>query len=543
MMMVQRIKWRYVLLIAFCLGLGGIADGAAPKRGQDPYARLTRSRFKYSDDEIRKNVLALTAMPSRTMDAADKFRLSYYMREWAVVRDTLRKMPPATAEKVYHKIALDLTRERAPVMTAQDFYGLLDACPKAPADERITWLGNLAKVVVRPEERDLLGTRLELGTEFFGGKGYTERLNLGRIMLQAGFDDLAGRFLPPVSDMDKIKDENLHRWILQFHKTQAELTGGSDGQKSVEDLTKDFDAAIKGFYGDVASRKKASNELLGFFAKRLPHSAVLDAVEKHLKGPGEDITPALVSRLSEVFDHYRSKNAVPLVRLNNIILQLKLADVIVAKIDLKKAPWNPVAISLAGNWIAEAEEMVRENPVFEETGKDQHFLWPQDLLATMPKGEWLRSLPEGVQERVLLLYIRILMSDNKWDDAFKEIVDGYYMIKSGRQSVPVWKITEKERICRAQVPVNIEPINEYYARRTASRIPGLVNLGKVSCFFDVFQTEVFNYVNGKNSVYDIYLKLLAEELSADCYFTRPVTLNEVENLINRGLNAGFIRLK
>jgi len=418
---VTPVRWRHVLLAVFFVGLGAFS-ASGQTRGDDPYARLVRSSFKYGDKDIRDNVLALCSIPASAMDEGGRFRLSYYMREWETVRDTLHKMKPKTAEDVYRKIIRDLTRERVPVMAVDDFYGLLDACPMAPDDGLLKNLGNLAQVIVRPEEMDMLGTRLELGTAFFGGEDFAKRLNLGRVMLQADFDKLALEYLPGPSDMGGIKDETVHREILQFHKMREELTGGKPGERTTEQLTEEFSEVTEAFFGDVAARGKARQDLLPFFGRRLPHGVVLDAVEKRVVGPGQDVVPAYVARLSEIFADYRGKNAVPVVRLNNAVLQVKLVDLLAANVDLKAAPWNPVVISLAGNWIAEAEEMVREKAVLEKTGKNESFVSSRDLLATMPRGVWLQALPEGFRERVLIQHVRVLMSYGKWDQAFAEIV-------------------------------------------------------------------------------------------------------------------------
>jgi len=292
---------RHVLLVVLLICLGGGWAGAQG-RARDPYAGLTRCSFKYSDKDIRDNVIALCSIPPSAMDEVGRFRLSYYLREWETVRDTLRKMTPATAGRVYGKMVFDLTRERAPVMTVDDFYGLLDACPTAPNDAMLDKLGNLARVIVRPEEKELLGTRLELGTAFFGGKDFTKRFNLGRVMLQADFDDLALRFLPGPSDMKPIKDETVHREILQFHKIREELAGGKRAGKTVEQLTKEFTQVTEAFFGDVASRNPAAaaqltTECLERWA-RLNDPIIPEEVRKQFKITESQIvvTPIVAAR-------------------------------------------------------------------------------------------------------------------------------------------------------------------------------------------------------------------------------------------------------
>lgn len=417
----QTVRWPRLFRLALFASVA-VGSAAAPARADEPYADLASSSFKYADRDIRDAVLALSALPPAARDESRRFRLSYYLREWATVRDTLGRMPPATAARVYAKIVNDVSREREPMMAVDDYYGLLDACPALPDDALLRNLGDVARVVVRPEERGLLGTRLELGTPFFGGKDFTTRLNLGRIMLQAHFDDLARQFLPPVSALGQIANEPLHREILQFHKLQDELRDATPKEKRIEEVEREFAAVTAACFGNAESRRKAEYDLLPFFGQRLPHATVLDAVQTHLGGPGKELVPAYVARLAEIFEYYRTRNAAPVVRLNHLVLQAKLADLIAAQADLKAPPWNTVMVSLAGNWMAESAEMASKKEILEKTGKSDNFVSSGDLLATMPSGAWLKSLPEGLHDRVLVLQERVLMFANLWDEAFPKIV-------------------------------------------------------------------------------------------------------------------------
>ena len=337
------------------------------------------------------------------------------------MRDTLRQMPPETASRVYAKIISDLSRERAPLMAVDDFCGLLDACPTAPDDAVIRNLGDVGRVVMHPEERGLLGTRMELGTAFFGGRDFTKRLNLGRVMLQAHLDDLARQYLPAPAEMNAVTTEAVQREILQFHKIQEDLRDSTAAkEKRIEDIERDFADVTAACFGEAEARRKAELDLQPFFGQRLPQGAVVEAVRTRLAESGRDLVPAYLARLSEIFEYYRSKNAAPVVRLNNLVLQVELADLVAELADPRAAPWNPVLLSLAGNWMAEAADTLHKKEVLEKTGKNDNFVSPGDLLATMPTDAWLQSLTDGLRERVLVMQVRVLMFASRWDEAFQK---------------------------------------------------------------------------------------------------------------------------
>ena len=417
----QTVNWGHPLCVALLVGLGAW-PAAAQGPGGDPYAGLAATSFKYGDKDVRDTVLALCAIPPAARDEAARFRLSYYLREWTTIRDTLRRMPAETATRIYGKIVYDLSRERAPMLAEDDFFGLLDACPSAPDDTLLRNLGDVARTVIRPEERGRLGTRLELGTAFFGGTNFTQRLNLGRVMLQARIDDLAGQFLPPQADLGRIANEAVRREALQFYKVQDDLRATPAREKSIDEIEHDFTAIAAACFADPESRRKAEADLLPALGQRLPHRAVLDPAKAHLADAGQDKAAAYVARLTEVFEAYRAKNAAPVVRLNHLVLQAELAGAIGDKADLKTAPWNPIMVSMANHWMAEVEDMARKKEALEASGRPDNFVAPGDLLATAPAGAWLGCLPEGMRERIRILQVRAFMFADRWNEAFATIV-------------------------------------------------------------------------------------------------------------------------
>jgi hypothetical protein len=500
----RTVNWQRLLRVAF-LASWGVCPVCAQEGGSNPYAGLATFSYAYTDKDIRDNVLALCALPTASMDAGRQFRLSYYLRDWAAVRDTLRKMPPETATRVYAKIVSDLSRERAPMMAVDDYCGLLEACPVAPTDALIRNLGDLARTVVRPEEKGLLGARMELGTAFFGGRDFTKRLNLGRVMRQAHLDDLAGQYLPAPAEVNAVTNEAVQREVLQFHKMQEELRAVEQPpEKRVEDIEREFAETTAACFGDAASRRKAELDLQPFFGQRLPQGAVVDAVQSRMAGASRDLVPAYLARLSEIFAYYRNRNAAPVVRLNNLVLQTRLADLVTAKADPRAAPWSPVLVSLAGNWMAEAEDTVNKREILAKTGKSENCVTPGDLLATIPTGAWMQSLPDGQGDRVLVLQVRMLMFAGRWDEAFQKIV----LIGRANPAAATQLTAEcLDRWARMHDPTIPEDVRKKFAlAQTQVVVTPLVAARNLAYYAEIMALMRTNHVPMKDMAYllDIY---------------------------------------
>lgn len=54
--------------------------------------------------------------------------------------------------------------------------------------------------------------------------------------------------------------------------------------------------------------------------------------------------------------------------------------------------------------------------------------------------------------------------------------------------------------------------------------------------------EVFNFVDGKRSYYDIYKAVLAEILAAGNWYYGTITLDEVEKLLDANVASGALSL-
>ncbi|HEY4612461.1 MAG TPA: M28 family peptidase [Bacteroidota bacterium] len=125
------------------------------------------------------------------------------------------------------------------------------------------------------------------------------------------------------------------------------------------------------------------------------------------------------------------------------------------------------------------------------------------------------------------------MLSAKQEDSIDEL-DDYYKSVTGK-SAPKIALTDKERALSKKIPQNIESVADYFAKRgTVGPVPGL---------HGDMRYEIFNFVNGKNSYLDIFKAVQAEALSAGDFYYGKVSLDAVEQLLDKATQAGCITVK
>ncbi|NNE98474.1 MAG: M28 family peptidase [Pyrinomonadaceae bacterium] len=91
----------------------------------------------------------------------------------------------------------------------------------------------------------------------------------------------------------------------------------------------------------------------------------------------------------------------------------------------------------------------------------------------------------------------------------------------------------KEAAAAKKIPYNVESSEEYFSKRTRIR----TNL------HSIMRSEVFNFVDGKRSFYDIYKAVRAESLSEGKFFYGTVTLDDVVRLLDANVKSGALKLR
>ena len=138
------------------------------------------------------------------------------------------------------------------------------------------------------------------------------------------------------------------------------------------------------------------------------------------------------------------------------------------------------------------------------------------------------------------------------DDAILELIEGFedqmlskektlmdelenvYKSKYNVKRAPSVKLTEEEAWADKKIPKNNPSLDEYFAKRTSS-VDG-INI------HSTMKMEVFNFVDGKRSYYDIYKAVLAEILAAGHWYYGTLTLSDVVKLLEANVESGALYL-
>ncbi len=101
----------------------------------------------------------------------------------------------------------------------------------------------------------------------------------------------------------------------------------------------------------------------------------------------------------------------------------------------------------------------------------------------------------------------------------------------GRPSL--WTLSTEGRSASRKIPSNVESSDEYFSKRRRIR----------TGMHSIMASEVFNFVDGKRSYYDIFNAVRAESLSAGKFFYGTVTLDDVVKLLDANVKSGALKLR
>ncbi len=99
---------------------------------------------------------------------------------------------------------------------------------------------------------------------------------------------------------------------------------------------------------------------------------------------------------------------------------------------------------------------------------------------------------------------------------------------------PSTKLNEQESAADKKVPKNNPNLNDYFEKRT-SYVPG-------TSIHSTMRMEIFNFVDGKRSYYDIYKAVQAEILAAGNWYYGTLTLTDVVKFLDTNVERGALHL-
>ncbi len=416
-----------VVLLAVWIGTAGrgpgfAAESAPEAAGKDTeellkqYKRLRSERYDRYAAVLYDRVLRFAQADPATLSPADLFVRAFYEGDWNEVRETLERLPDDFASEVYNKMLGDLAGRNVPVLTLDDFLGLADACPGELDNDRIRKLGLLLRAAVAAEQEIWLKQALQRGTRHLGSKG-PKRALTGRILMHAGFDELARAYLPSVADATAIEDAAVRDEILGFLASQDELEQFE--QTRISRLWEQDARLLTDAGEDQGKRLQAADRLAELLGK-----APAESFEPWIRALGQR-NPDAVLTLAVAMGkraHGRLNDGNLATRANNLMAQKTLLACSGEQADLAKPPWDAVAVAMAGWWISEAEHTFQYHPGYRKTPRSMPHVVPGELLASAPEGRWAETLLASLRERVDVCLSKAVLVSDQYQEAAELIV-------------------------------------------------------------------------------------------------------------------------
>lgn len=170
-----------------------------------------------------------------------------------------------------------------------------------------------------------------------------------------------------------------------------------------------------------------------------------------------------------------------------------------------------------------------------------------------PDGGWKIAtmiIEQGVQREVRALHsVRVFAGSDegalrtigalaaRMQSKEQELVSdlrAFYRQLHGRDPQTI-ELSPEELAASRKVPANASSLETYYSNRQKVRYRGSLH--------GLMQSEVYNFVDGKRSYYDIYKAVSAEAMAAGSWYYGTVSLGEVVRLLDAAVQAQALTLQ
>ena len=111
------------------------------------------------------------------------------------------------------------------------------------------------------------------------------------------------------------------------------------------------------------------------------------------------------------------------------------------------------------------------------------------------------------------------------------------LLRGGPTQPNALELDAAEHAASRKVPVNAASLKDYFDNR--NNVPGRAR-GRLH---GLMRDEVFNFVDGRRSYYDIYKAVYAESMAAGTWYYGTVTLADVVSLLDAAVAAKALTLK
>ncbi|MFQ5674628.1 MAG: M28 family peptidase [bacterium] len=158
-------------------------------------------------------------------------------------------------------------------------------------------------------------------------------------------------------------------------------------------------------------------------------------------------------------------------------------------------------------------------------------------------------IEQGIKREVRALKsVRVFSSNNPNTQLIQKLVArlqskkreltsdlGTYYRQVHGTAPPSIKLTAEERAASKKVPANTASLEDYFTNRNKVRVADNLH--------GLMEDEVYNFVDGKRSYYDIYKAVKAEAMAAGSWYYGTVSLADVVGLLDAAVEANALTLK
>ena len=177
---------------------------------------------------------------------------------------------------------------------------------------------------------------------------------------------------------------------------------------------------------------------------------------------------------------------------------------------------------------------IQTNPMKEDGWKNANILIEQGILRELHALNSVSKIAGNDAASIRSITSAVSQMKLKQTVLLSELGE-YYKRVNAVDKVPVIKLNTQELAASKKIVSN-QPVLDTYFQKRESYTAG-INLHPTMRF------ELFNFVDGKRSYYDIYKALKAEALSAGVWYYGTVTLEDVTKLLDVNVEKGALVVK
>ena len=170
----------------------------------------------------------------------------------------------------------------------------------------------------------------------------------------------------------------------------------------------------------------------------------------------------------------------------------------------------------------------------DEAYKNAHLLIEQGFLREERALNSLSKFAEN-QPELLSFIDQNIQSLKKTENSYFDAIRLNYKMRFGNDAPENPVLNENEKMAQLKIPVNIDNLAEYYKNRKLVKFKGQLH--------STMQFELYNFVDGKRSYFDIYKALKAENLAASRFYYGEVVFDDVVKRLDEAVEKNVVRLK